>query len=113
MLYEVRHYHVDPAVFPQFKAWAASEGVPYLKGMLDTIGFWYANEMPPEGTGATPDPLGPPNVTWVVRWADMAERSRRFPEVMASERWKDILSRVPGGRASYLRTASRFADMLG
>lgn len=112
MLYEVRHYHIDPAVFADFRRWAAAEGIPFLKRELDVVGFWYATEDPPEGTGE-PDPLGPPNVTWIVRWDDMAHRRRRFPEVMASTAWQRIFAGVPGGRTSYRRTASRFADQLG
>jgi hypothetical protein len=112
MLYEVRHYHVDPAVFADFRRWAAAEGIPYLKGALDVVGFWYATDDAPEGTG-TPDPLGPPNVTWIIRWADMAERRRRLPEVLGHPAWQRIFATVPGGRASYRRTASRFSDQLG
>ncbi len=112
MLYEVRHYHVDPGVFADFRHWAAAEAIPYLRSQLDVVGCWYANGETAEGTG-TPDPLGPPNVTWIVRWPDKAERDRRLPQVLSTEAWKQIFARVPGGRASYWRTASRFADQLG
>ena len=44
MIFEVRNYHVDPAVFPAFRRWAQDEGVPYLKSQLDVVGFWYATD---------------------------------------------------------------------
>ena len=40
MMYEIRNYHFDPALFEDYKAWAKSEALPYLSNALDLVGFW-------------------------------------------------------------------------
>ena len=40
MMYEIRNYHFDPALFEDYKAWAKSKALPYLSNALDLVGFW-------------------------------------------------------------------------
>src|SRR6266481_4850202 len=64
----------------------------------------------PEVNGAPQDHLGTANVTWIIRWRDLAQRNEVLPRVLSSPVWQDIFSRVPEGPASYLRIEAKFAD---
>jgi hypothetical protein len=112
MLFEIRNYHFNPSLFEPYKRWAASEAIPYLLRNLDVVGFWYSTNDPPELTGEPLDRLGSSNVTWIIRWKDLAQRNEVLPRVLSTPEWEDIFSRVPGGAASYLRTEAKFAEDL-
>lgn len=112
MFYEVRNYHFRPDLFEQYKAWAVNRAVPYLASRLDIVGFWVSNGLPAELSGEPRDPLGPANITWVVRWRDMAHREADWAAALATSEWADLLASVPGGVTSFLRTESRFTEAL-
>jgi hypothetical protein len=112
MIFEIRNYHFDPALFTEYKEWAKTEAVPYLSERLDVLGFWVGTNDPPEVRGEPLDKLGSANVTWIIRWKDLANRNEVLPQVLTSPQWKGIFSRVPGGGASYIRREARFADSL-
>lgn len=112
MIYEIRNYHFKPELFDRYKDWARSKAVPHLGRELDLVGFWVSNADTPEVTGEPQDKLGVANVTWIIRWKDLAQRNDVLPRVLASPEWEAIFSHVPGGRSSYLRIEAKFADAL-
>ena len=112
MLFEIRNYHFNPALFAAYKEWAKAEAIPYLSRKLDVVGFWFSTNDAPEINGEPQDTLGSANVTWIIRWRDLTDRNDVRSRVFSSPEWQDIFSRVPGGRASYLRTEAKFAESL-
>ena len=91
---------------------AKAEATPHLASQLDVLGFWINSKDAPEVNGAPQDYLGTANVTWIIRWRDLAQRNEVLPRVLSSPAWQDIFSRVPEGPASYLRIEAKFADAL-
>jgi hypothetical protein len=112
MIYEIRNYHFRPDLIDAYKAWAKNEAIPHLASQLDVLGFWINSKDAPELNGAPQDPLGTANVTWIIRWRDLAQRNEVLPRILSSPAWQDIFSRVPEGSASYLRIEAKFADAL-
>jgi hypothetical protein len=39
MLFEIRNYHFNPALFEAYKEWAKAEAIPYIAQQLDVVGF--------------------------------------------------------------------------
>jgi NIPSNAP len=112
MMYEIRNYHFRPDLFDAYKTWAKNEAMPYLGTQMDVLGFWVNGSDTPEVLGEPQDRLGSANVTWILRWRDLAHRNEVWTRVLASPEWIDIFSRVPEGRASYLRIEAKFTDSL-
>ena len=112
MLFEIRSYHVKPNLFEAYKKWGTAEAAPYLSRQLDVVGFWVSTGDEPVVTGEDQDKLGPANVTWIIKWRDLAHRNAALPEIMSSPEWKDISSRRPGGTGTYLRTESKYAESV-
>jgi hypothetical protein len=81
---------------------------------MDIIGFWISDETDPEYGGSLPadENVQPANITWVIRWQDKAQRDQVWSELRSGSEWQSIIARVPGGRASYLRTEAKFATEL-
>jgi hypothetical protein len=75
MLFEIRNYYKDPAYQEAYKAWVQREALPYLAQRLDVVGFWVTTDDPPEIDGEPMDKLGAANVTWIIRWRDLAQRN--------------------------------------
>ena len=111
-IYEIRSYHYEPTLLADYKAWIEEEALAYLSENLDVVGFWIDSGDPAEVSGEALDELGSANVTWIIRWPSMEVRSKERPGVFATDEWKDIASRVPGGRESYLRIEARFANSV-
>ena len=111
-VYEVRSYHIDPASLDEYRAWIEAHGLPYLRRELDVVGFWIDGGIEPEVRGETPDPMGPANVTWIIRWSSKAERDAELPGILSTPEWQEIFSRLPGGGAIYRRIESRFLTGL-
>jgi hypothetical protein len=112
MMYEIRNYHFKPELLDQYKEWAKTKAVPHLSKELDVLGFWANGEDPPEVNGEPHDALGCANITWIIRWKDLAQRNEVLPRVLASPEWEAIFAHVPGGRTSYLRIENKFAESL-
>jgi hypothetical protein len=112
MIYEIRNYHFRPDLLEDYKTWAKTQAVPYLSRKMDVLGFWASTDDAPEVNGETQDKLGSANVTWVIRWRDLAHRNQQLPIVLSGPEWEGIFTHVPGGRASYLRTEAKFAESL-
>jgi hypothetical protein len=112
MMYEVRNYHFQPGLLSDYKAWAKDHAVPYLSRRLEVVDFWVDGEDPPEVNGEPLDALGSANVTWVIRWRDLAHRNQDLPAALGGPEWEAIFSQVPGGRASYLRVEAKFMQSL-
>ena len=113
MIDEIRNYHYDPAKFADYKAWALSEAVPFLKANLDIIGFWMESGDPSEIGGSDPMdlPHGSANVTWIIRWKDMQDRAEGHIRVFQGEGWQDIWSRHPDANG-YLQMEAKFAEAI-
>jgi hypothetical protein len=111
-MYEIRNYHFRPDLFEPYKAWAKTEAMPYLATQMDVVGFWVATSDTPEIIGAKLDHLGTANVTWIIRWRDLAQRNDVWNRVLASPEWGDIFSRVPEGLPSYLRIEAKFTEAM-
>ena len=112
MLFEIRSYHVRPDLIEAFKAWGQAEARPFLVQHLDVVGFWVNTKDAPEIHGEPQDKLGPATFTWIIRWRDLAQRNDVVSRLFAGPEWKAIASRRPGGTGTYLRTESKFAELL-
>jgi len=112
MIYEVRGYHFRPDLIEEYKVWAKTQAIPYLGSKMEVVGFWVNTADSPEIAGEPMDKLGPANVTWVIRWRDQAHRNTDWPAALQGAAWEAVLSKVPGGLSSYLRTESKFAESL-
>ena len=113
MFVEIRNYHYDPDKFEAYRNWAVDEAVPFLKANLDLVGFWLDNGEKPESDGRDPMSLkhGSANVTWIIRWDSMSERTKGHKRVFQSEGWQDIWSRHPDP-TGYLQLEAKFADTI-
>ena len=107
-IYEVRSYHIDPERLDEYREWISEDGLAYLRRELDVVGFWIDEGIEPEVRGETLDPMGPPNVTWIIRWPSKTDRDERLPQILGTPEWQEVFSRLPGGGANYLRVESRF-----
>ena len=113
-MFEIRNYHFEPTKFEEYKKWAETLAVPYIKGKMQVVGFWVNNEMAPiYGGSLTQDKnVRPANITWIIRWQDRAQRDEAWEELHSDPAWQAIMSRVPGGRESYLRTEVKFVEEI-
>lgn len=111
MLYEIRDYHYRRDIWDQYKEWATSRAIPFLKSNLDVVGFWLDSGIDPEIRGSSPidSPIGSANVTWIIRWPDKETRDRDFARVMDSEGWREVVSHHPD-RGGYLQISVRFLE---
>ena len=111
---EIRNYHFEPTRFHEYKKWAETLAVPYLKGRYEVVGFWVNNDMAPEYGGSLPldENVRPANITWIIRWQNRAQRDKAWEERRSDPEWEAIVSKVPGGRESYLRTEVKFATEI-
>jgi hypothetical protein len=112
MIYEVRNYHFRPDLFADYKVWAKTLAIPYLSKHIDVVGFWVNTDDPPEVVGAPMDAMGSANVTWVIRWRDLAHRNADWPATTSGAEWDAVLGQVPGGISSYLRLEAKFTEAL-
>lgn len=111
-LYEIRSYHFAPELLSEYRQWVDQDALPYLASHVDVVGFWIASGDEPEVGGAALDELGSANVTWIIRWDSMAQRAEVWPKVTSGEEFEAIIGKVPGGRTSYRRAESRFANSV-
>jgi hypothetical protein len=112
VIFEIRNYHFRPDLIEAYKVWAKAEAIPHLAQQLEVVGFWINTNDAPEIDAAPQDKFGSGNVTWIIRWRDLAHRNDILPRVLSSPTWQDIFSRVPGGESSYLRVEAKFAESL-
>lgn len=111
-LFEIRNYHFNPELLEAYKDWVRNEAHPLLSKQLDIVGFWTSTGPQSEVSVGTPDQLGSPTVTWIVRFRDRAHRDETWAKITDSAEWKDVFSRVPGGPSSYARIESIFSESL-
>lgn len=108
MMYEIRNYHIRPDRFADYAKWAETVAVPHLSKVLDLVGFWLDNGAPPQTSGEPMDALGSANVTWILRWRDMAHRDATLPQTFSGADWDAVFAQLPGGMDNYLRFESKF-----
>ncbi|MCY4655275.1 MAG: hypothetical protein OXC80_00500 [Gammaproteobacteria bacterium] len=111
MIYEIRNYHYEPSLMPEYRKWANELAVPYIKEAVDLVGFWINIDEPTQIGGQPQDELGSATVTWIIRWPDVEARHKEFPKVFGSAEWREIFSQNPG-QEHYHRTEAKFAEML-
>lgn len=113
-MFEIRNYHFPPANFGEYKAWAESLALPYIRRKLDVVGYWVDNGMAAEYSGSLPkeENAARANITWIARWKDRAERDKVWQDLSSDVAWQEILSQVPGGQESFLRIEAKFATEL-
>ncbi len=111
-MFEIRNYHFDPELFDQYKAWATTSALPYIRSQVDLVGFWTSLDEPAQVGGEPLDDLGSANVTWIIRWPDQPTREAEFKRVFTSPEWAEIFKDVPGGARSYRRAEAKFAEQL-
>jgi hypothetical protein len=111
---EIRNYHFEPMKVAAYKKWAETLALSYIKSKMEVVGFWIINDMASEYGGSLPkdETVRPADITWVIRWQDKAQRDKVWEEVRSDPEWQTIVSQVPGGRASYLRTEAKFATEI-
>jgi hypothetical protein len=110
---EIRNYHFEPTRFDEYKRWAETLAVPYLRTKMDIVGFWVTSDIPPiHGGSLAHENVDPANVTWVIRWRDKTQRDKAWQELRSTPEWQSILALVPGGEQGYLRAEARFAIEL-
>lgn len=108
---EIRNYHYNPEKYDLYKEWAVNEAIPFLKANLDVLGFWMGNVEPAEISGSAPMTLdlNSANITWVIRWDSMEERSRIQKEVFGTPSWQEIWSKHPDPEG-YQQMEIRFSN---
>lgn len=111
MVFELRNYHIRPEMLDAYIAWARAHAIPYLSKHLDAVGFWSITADAPEIRGE-PDNLGPANIVWMIKWADLEQRQKSLAAVLGSAAWKEISGQVPGGPSVYLRAEIKFLQSL-
>jgi hypothetical protein len=112
MLFEIRNYHIRPETFAAYSHWAKTHAVPHLSNKLDLLGFWVSNGEPSQISGEPMDKLGSANVTWILRWRDMAQRNETLARTFSGPEWEPVFALLPGGLDNYLRFESKFAQSL-
>ena len=111
MIFEIRNYHYEPTLLTEYRAWAVSKALPYIRSHLDLVGFWVNLNEPAQIGGQPLDDLGSATVTWIIRWQDMATRNRVMADVFGSDDWREIMAANPG-QQHYHRTEAKFAEAL-
>jgi hypothetical protein len=112
MIYEIRNYYYEPTRVADYKVWAKTKAMAYLKRNLNVLGFWGNTDPQPEVTGRPMDALGSANITWIIGWDDLGKRKATLDRVFATPEWQKIFADVPGGIASYLRIECKFTESL-
>ncbi len=114
MLYEIRNYLFEPTRFDEYRKWAETLAVPFIRKKWDLVGFWLNNEMSPEMGGSLPqDPnVLTANVTWIIRWRNKSQRDQALKIFLSDPEWPAIIAEVPGGKENYLRTEAKFATEI-
>lgn len=112
MIYEIRDYHYLPEKFDAYKSWG-DEAVPVLKEILDVVGFYIDAGHEPEVTGSHPErpSIGYANITWIIRWANKAERDEKFGAIMRSPQWAAVWAKHPDPNG-YVQMLSRFTEAI-
>ena len=111
-MFEIRNYHFEPTLFEAYKDWARTKALPFLAKELDLVGFWASLPEPSQIDGVAMDAMGSANITWIIRWPDMATRDATFGTLFTTDAWAEIFKDVPGGRGGYLRLEAKFTESL-
>jgi hypothetical protein len=112
VIHEIRRYHIVPERFADYCLWARNHAVPYLRRHVDLVGFWLDNGMPSEVRGAPMDSLGSANVTWIIAWRDVEQRTSALEPLFSTPEWQAIFAKLPGGLDNYVRMESTFAESV-
>jgi hypothetical protein len=78
---------------------------------MDVIGAWFKKDVPPIYGGSQPreETMLPSNYTWIIRWKNREQRDKAFEEHKSGE-FQQILSTIPSGTQSVLKTEAIFAE---
>jgi hypothetical protein len=111
MIFEIRNYHFEPSLMPEYKQWAVARALPYIREHFDVVGFWVNTDETPEVSGKALDPLGSATVTWIIRWEDMTKRHEVMGKAFRTPEWQEIMTHNPGVE-HYRRIEAKFAEQL-
>lgn len=108
MVYEIRDYHYRKDGWDAYRDWGG-EAERLLRSEFDIVDFWFDSDIPSEVTGSNPMDLtlGLANVTWIIRWRDMAHRESGWKALWENQEWVDHWERHPD-RSGYLQMSVRF-----
>jgi hypothetical protein len=95
-LYEFRDYHYD-GDFDAYKEWWV-EGIEVLGARMEILGVWFDSGIPARIGGVDPMPLphGSANVSWIIRWDDLAQRDTTWDALQVDAEWIACAERHPG-----------------
>lgn len=107
-LWEFRDYHYRRDLWDQYREWSV-EAMRILNDRLDVVGFWFDSGDEPWIGGSSPMelPHGSANVTWIIRWDDMAHRERDWAGLWRDEEWLTHWAAHPDSDG-YLHQSARF-----
>jgi hypothetical protein len=93
VIYELRHYWIDPAVLPTYIDWVNQKAQPLQQSQFGfrVVGFW---EVAGQDESGTVDP-DPPNIIWMAAWESREERDRVWATLRASPEWAAIREGIP------------------
>ncbi len=91
MIYELRSYWIDPAVYDTYIDWVNQKAQPLQREKFGfrVVGFWTVG-----GQDGTIDG-DPPNVIWMCAWESREERDRVWTILRASPEWAAIREGMP------------------
>ncbi len=95
-LYEFRHYHYRGDL-DEYRQWWLTP-IEVLRVHLDIVGVWIDSGIDSRIAGSAPTdlPHGSANVTWVIRWDDLAQREAGWEALGQDPAWTDAAERHPG-----------------
>jgi hypothetical protein len=111
-MFEIRNYTIRPERFATYKVWARDVAVPHLAKKLDLVGFWVNTDDPVQTVNPSDDPLGPANVTWILRWPDQETREQVMSTAFVGKDWEEVFAQLPGAMDNYARIEVKFAESL-
>jgi hypothetical protein len=111
MIYEIRNYHYDPGKIDAYKRWAADHALPYLREHLDIVGFWLDSGIETEFAGSAPFGVPSANVTWIIRWTSIDERTQVHARVFGGDDWQAIKEHHPDANG-YIQIEAKFAEEI-
>jgi hypothetical protein len=93
MIYELRHYWIEPSVLQTYIDWVNAKAQPLQREKFGfrVVGFW---QVAGQDDGGTVDPDSP-NIIWMAAWENRDERDQVWTTLRASPEWAAIRVGIP------------------